>query len=129
MDAVRNCAVNSAFEHINKFGLQMFYTADLHNVFYAEDIDCFAVMEQSNDTLFLKSIISKQHISMKEVVSRVDAVYNSLILGFPPASRDLALFEASVYYNVKNDNRPFYRGKDLESIEKEKLFFPLLSHA
>ena len=40
MDAVRNSAVNSALEHINKFGLQMFYTADLHDVYYADDMDC-----------------------------------------------------------------------------------------
>lgn len=128
IDAVRNCAVNSALEHTNKFGLQMFYTADLHNVYYADDMDCFAIMEKSNDTLFLKSIISKQHISMEEVVSHIDIAYNSLILGFPPASRDLDMFKTSVY-DDRNDNRLFYRGKYLENIEKEKLFFPQLSHA
>lgn len=128
MDAVRNCAINSALEHINKFGLQMFYTADLHNVYYADDMDCFAVMEKSKDKLFLKSIISKQQISLKDVVSHIDVVYNSLILGFPPASRDIDMFEVSVY-NDRNDNRLFYRGKDLESIEKDKLSFPQLSHA
>lgn len=127
MDAVRNCAVNSAFEQINKFGLQMFYTADLHNVYYADDMDCFAVMEKSNGTLILKSIISKQQVLMKDVVSRIDTAYDSLILGFPPASRDLDMFEAAVYDD--REDRLFYRGKDLERMEKEKLFFPQLSHA
>lgn len=128
IDAVRNCAINAAFEHINKFGLHMFYTASLHNVYYADDIDCFAIIEKSNDTLILKSIVSKQPISMKDVVSHIDAMYDSLILGFPPASGDLAMFETSVY-DGRNDTRPFYRGKDLECIEKEKLCFPQLSHA
>ena len=55
MDAVKNCAVNSALEHVNKFGLQMFYTADLQNVYYADDLDCFAVMEQEGDCLLYTS--------------------------------------------------------------------------
>lgn len=29
IDAVRRSAVNSSLEQVNKFGLQMFYTADL----------------------------------------------------------------------------------------------------
>ncbi len=128
MDAVRNCAVNSALEHVNKFGLQMFYTSDLQNVYYADDMDCFAIMEQTKDTLILKSIISKQHISMKDIVSHIGVTYNSLILGFTPASSDLDMFEVSVF-DDKNDDRLFYRGEDLERIEKEKLFFPQLSHA
>ena len=128
MDAVKSCAVNSALEHVNKFGLQMFYTTDLQNVYYADDLDCFAVMEQEGDTLILQSIISKQQISLEAVISHIDAKYTSLILGFPPASGDLPMFEASVY-DDREDTRLFYRGKDLESIEREKLFFPLLSHA
>lgn len=128
MDTVRHCAVNSAFEQINKFGLQMFYTADLHNVYFSDDIDCFAVMEKLDDTLILKSIISKQHISLKDVISHIDAGYKSLKLGFTPCTQDVCMFEASVYDDGK-DYCLFYRGKDLESIEKEKLFFPQLSHA
>lgn len=128
LDDVRNCAINSALEHINKFGLQMFYTSNLQNVYYADDLDCFAIIEKLENTLILKSIISKQHISMKDIVSHIDAVYNSLLLGFTPVSRDLDMFEVSIY-DDKNDTRLFYRGKDLESIEKDKLFFPKLSHA
>lgn len=128
MDAVRNSAVNSALEHINKFGLQMFYTANLHDVYYADDLDCFAVMEKSKDTLILNSVISKRYISMKEIVAHIDAAYNSLMLGFTPVSGDLDMFEASVCDDT-NDTRLFFCGRDLESIEKEKLFFPQLSHA
>lgn len=128
IDAVKNSAVNSALEHINKFGLQMFYTADLQNVYYAEDIDCFAIMEKHQNRLILNSIISKQHISMKDVVSHIDDVYDSLVLGFSPVSGDREMFEVSVY-DDRSDDRLFYRGKDLKSIEEEKLFFPQLSHA
>ena len=97
MDAVRNCAVNTAFEQINKYGLQMFYTAALCDVYYAEDIDCFAVMEKSDDVLLLQSIISRRHVSMKEIVSHIGSEYSFLKLGFTPCAEDAHMFEASVY--------------------------------
>ena len=57
MDMIRHSAANSSMEQINKFGLQMFYTADMENVYYAKDMDCFIVAETEGDTLFLQSII------------------------------------------------------------------------
>ena len=128
MDAVRNSAVNTALEQVNKYGLQMFYTADLCDVYYEDDIDCFVVMEKLDDTITLKSVISKEHILMKDVISHIDVEYNCLRLGFPPCAKDAYLFDASVY-DGGDDYRLFYCGKELESIEKEKLFFPQLSHA
>ncbi len=38
MDTVRKNGVNAALEQTNKFGLQMFYTADMENVYYAGDL-------------------------------------------------------------------------------------------
>lgn len=128
MDAVKGSAVNASLEQVNKFGLQMFYTSDLSNTYYAEDIDCFAVMEMCNDTLILQSVISKEQIPMKEILSRIGLKYRKLTLGFSPCAEDAALFHA-VVYNGGEDYRLFYRGKELESIEREKLFFPQLSHA
>lgn len=128
MDAVRNSAVNAALEQINKYGLQMFYTAGLNNVYYADDIDCFVVMEKWDDILMLQSVISKKHISMKDVIAHINVEYEQLKLGFSPCDEDISIFEVSAY-DGGEDYRLFYRGKELESIEKEMLFFPQLSHA
>lgn len=127
-DAVRHCAVQSALEQTNKFGLQMFYTADMCDVYCAEEIDCFAVMEASGDALTLKSVISRQPIALEVVISHIGAGYRELKLGFPPLAGDAHLFDVSVY-DDGGDDRLFYLGKKLESIEKEKLYFPALSHA
>lgn len=127
-DAVRNGAVNAALEQSNKYGLQMFYTADLEHVYYAADIDCFAVMEKQGDTLALQSIICKKQISLRDVIARIDMEYDSLKLGFAPCAQDSCLFDAFVY-DGEDDYRLFYLGEELESIQKEKLFFPQLSHA
>lgn len=50
-DAVRNSMPYGAFDQENKYGLQMFYTAGLENVYYAKELDCFVVMEQNGETL------------------------------------------------------------------------------
>ena len=126
-DAVRSCAVHGSLEQLNKFGLQMFYTAQLSNVYYADDIDCFAVMELSDGTLTLQSVISRAHIPIHEIIARISQSRSRLTLGFSPCAGDAALFEASAFDG--GDVRLFYWGKELESIEKERLFFPLLSHA
>lgn len=97
MDAVRNSAVNAALEQVNKYGLQMFYTAGLDNVYYADDIDCFVVMEKWNDTLMLQSVISKNYISMKDVIAHINVEYNQLKLGFSPCDEDICMFEAFAY--------------------------------
>ncbi|WP_302186560.1 hypothetical protein [uncultured Ruminococcus sp.] len=36
---VKSSAVNSELEQTNKFSLQMFYTAELENVYYSEKSD------------------------------------------------------------------------------------------
>lgn len=128
MDAVRKSGVNAAMEQLNKFGLQMFYTADLSNVYYSDDIDCFAVMEKEGDALLLQSIVCKRRLPVKDVLARIGGEHGRLLLGFAPCGEDAGLFDAEVF-DGGSDYRLFYRGKALEEIKKEKLYFPQLSHA
>ena len=128
MDAVRHSAVNASLEQVNKFGLQMFYTSDLQDTYYAEDLDCYAVMETEGDTLILQSVICKEQLPMQEILARIPLEYRHLKLGFSPREEDAGLFQAEPF-DGGEDYRLFYRGKALESIAKEKLFFPALSHA
>ena len=57
MDMVRRSAVNSSLEHLNKFGLQMFYTADMENVYYARDMGCSIELNVFLVQLFIWHII------------------------------------------------------------------------
>ena len=127
-EAVRNSVANGVFEQENKYGLQMFYTSNLENVYYSKDIDCFVVMEQDSDTITLHSVISQKNISLEKVISEIGVPYKELKLGFTPGKNETDLFEA-VPFDGGDDYRLFCRGKELESIEKEKLYFPTFSHA
>lgn len=128
IETLRQSAAFSPLEQLNKFGLQMFYTADLSKVYYAGDIDCFAVMEAEGDTLVLQSIVCRKRLSMKEILERIQGEFRQLLLGFTPWEEEAGMFETEAF-DGGEDYRLFYRGKALESIEKEKQFFPLLSHA
>ncbi len=128
MDYVRNSAVNSSMEQSNKFGLQMFYTAGMENVYYAKDIDCFVILEEEENTIALQSIIAKEQISLKEICSRIDGKYDSIRLGFVPHGEEKFMCDI-MRYDGGEDYRLFYLENELESIEKEQLYFPELSHA
>lgn len=128
MDMVRHSAVNSSMEQVNKFGLQMFYTADMENVYYAKDMDCFIVAEMEEDILLLQSMISENKVTLLDVLSRIGGEYQKCRLGFTPVLKDMELCAAE-RYDGADDYRLFYLGEQLKSIEQEKLYFPELSHA
>ncbi len=128
MDMVRHSAVNSSMEQINKFGLQMFYTADMENVYYAGDMDCFIVAEMEEDALLLQSVICENKVTLLDVLQRVRGEYHKCRLGFTPGQDDMRMCVAE-RYNGAEDYRLFYLGRKLESIAQEKLYFPELSHA
>lgn len=128
MDMVRRSAVNSSLEQLNKFGLQMFYTADMENIYYAKDMDCFIVADMEENTLLLQSIICENHVTLLDVLQRVRGEYHKCQLGFTPALKDMDICVAE-QYDGADDYRLFYLGEQLKSIENEKLYFPELSHA
>ena len=128
MDMVRRSAVNSALEQLNKFGLQMFYTADMETVYYAKDMDCFIVAEMEENTLLLQSILCEKHVTLLDVLQRVRGEYHKCQLGFTPALKDMDICVAE-QYDGADDYRLFYSGEQLKRIENEKLYFPELSHA
>ena len=127
LQLVRNSCYVSSFEQINKYGLQMFYTAGFDTVYYAEDIDCFAVIDDE-DGMALQSVLCKEKISLSDVIGRLAPENGQLRLGFTPLDEDLYLCTSELYDGA-DDYRLFYRGEELEAIERDKLYFPDLSHA
>ncbi len=127
LDLVRKSAPHSAFEQTNKYGLQMFYTAGLDSVLYCEDLDCFAVLEPE-ETVLLQSVLSDKKVALKDVLERIELEKPSCALGFTPLEEDMEICTCEVYDGA-DDYRLFYMGEALEAIERDKLYFPDLSHA
>ena len=125
-ELVRQSYPHSAFEQMNKFGLQMFYTNGMDNVYYSSDLDCYIVKKKDSDTV-LSSVLCKKKVGLAEVIKRID-VENSLRLGFVPLGEDKEFCDCSLY-DGGDDYRLFFRGSELKAIERDKLYFPDLSHA
>ena len=126
-DYVRVSEPHSSFEQINKYGLQMFYTSGLDNVYYCADLDCFIVLEE-DEIPVLQSVLCRKKVALTDVIRRIDLDKSGFMLGFTPLEEDRDKCISEVY-DGGDDYRLFYRGKKLESIEKDKLYFPDLSHA
>ncbi|MCR5205418.1 MAG: GNAT family N-acetyltransferase [Lachnospiraceae bacterium] len=123
---VRNCVDLSSFAQTNKYGLQMFYTGEFNNVFYAKDLDCFVVYEQEDGTK-LQSVLCRENVLLSEILKCID-LPNECALGFTPRKEDMDICTCEKYDGA-DDYRLFYIGRELESIERDRLYFPELSHA
>lgn len=128
MHALKHSVPSGTFDQVNKFALQMFYTADMENVYYSEKLDCFVVMDIEDGVLELHSILSEKEISLEAVIREINLDCKTLKLGFTPKKEDMHLFVAEPY-NGADDYRLFCLGEKLDSIESEKLYFPTYSHA
>ena len=127
LETVRNCLDRSSFAQTNKYGLQMFYTGEMDNVYYAEDIDCFIVTE-NEDVPILQSVLCRENVPLSEVLARIDPDGDRCALGFTPLAEDMDLCTAEKYDGA-DDYRLFYIGDGVRSIERDRLYFPDLSHA
>ena len=127
LDYVRNSVQHSSFEQINKYGLQLFYTAGLDSVLYCAGLDCFIVLEQ-DETPILQSVLCKKKVALAEVLKGIEFERPACMLGFTPLAEDNAMCTPEEYDGA-DDYRLFYRGEKLKSIEQDKLYFPDLSHA
>ena len=108
-------------------GIYLFYTAVFDNVFYAEDFDCFIVKEEGDYTV-LQSVLCEKKTALSDVLARLTPADKKLRLGFVPLDEDMYMCTSEVY-DGGDDYRLFYRGEALEAIERDRLYFPELSHA
>lgn len=127
LDALRHSAVYAALDQVNKYSLHMFYTAGLSNVFYDPELKCYVVLEREGEKLTLQSVVCQKKHPLKIVLSRLGS-FAEMDLGFAPLPEDADLFECTLF-DGGEDYRLFCLGEKLSDIERQKLYFPLLSHA
>lgn len=62
------------------------------------------------------------------MLTHIRGNYTRIVPGFAPCSADAQLCTSRIY-DGEEDYRLFIYGKELQSIETEKLYFPEFSHA
>lgn len=128
LKCVQNAVSCGAFEQVNRYGLTMFYTAGFEDIYYSKALECFVVMEQDGDNVYLQSIISTKKVTVAEILKKLDLQGMNLQLGFVPDGESVDLFEQK-QYDGADDYRLYCMGEGLACIEDAKLYFPELSHA
>ena len=115
-------------DNIKNTSLVMFYCIDFmkDNIYYIEEYDVIAICEYNKNEVILSDLFSDKDIALEKIInSLIKDDTEKVILGFTP--KDSYLYKEELI-NDENDTL-FIRCKKDTIFNKEKLMFPLLSHA
>lgn len=115
-------------DNIKNTSLVMFYCIDFmkDNIYYIEEYDVIAICEYNKNEVILSDLFSDKYIALEKIInSLIKDDTEKVILGFSP--KDSSLYKEELI-NDENDTL-FIRCKKDTIFNKEKLMFPLLSHA
>lgn len=94
-------------------------------IYYLPEKDAYIVAGMDEDILFIHQIFGKRKVDLCRVASALGKGAEEIILGFTPAD--------PTGFSVRKQDEPggtlFVLGEDLERIERDKMIFPVLSHA
>lgn len=125
-DTCRDLADNSAFPMRDGFNLIMFYTQNMEDLYYSEELDCYALYDISHGELSLSAIMAKKEIPLSDVIAAIPGDFFTVKLGFTPRAEDERLFETRRY--CAPDTNFMHLEGGMSFIGEERLFFPVLSH-
>lgn len=126
IDYARNIVENSGFS-MDNYGLLMFWTKDMYNIFYSQSFDCFIAADVEDDVVKLNYIVAKKKINIIDLINDFCSEGQKVILGFMPDHSEINMFDVNVYH--EENSTLYYMGSQMEMIKSEKLSIPTFSHA
>lgn len=126
LSTVKNIFPNDRLT-MDNYGLYGFWLTGFMNdmVYYCGSLDAYAVAEVQDDELFLHQVIAAHKVYIERVIESFGEDIHKVVLGFPPI--DDEGYEKKPY--MAEDTNLFILGDGLDIIEKNRLMFPILSHA
>lgn len=118
----------SCFVMDGNIGLFMFYCSQFmrENIYYLPQTNTVIIAEMANDKLICYDVFSEKHQSLEEAIGSLIPKHSAEVwLGFSPKQATGWIAEA----RKEEDSTFFVLGKKKSVFEKNKLMFPLLSHA
>ena len=115
-------------DNIKNTSLVMFYCIDFmkDNIYYIEEYDVIAICEYNENEMIILDVFSHKDIDLEVIINAmIKDNTKKVLLGFTP--KDSYLYREELI-NDDNDTL-FIRCKNGTIFEREKLIFPLLSHA
>lgn len=118
---------NDGFYMKENLGLYQFWTDEAYAdaIYYLPEIDVYAAAECNESTLQIHQIFGTESMDICRFAKSFNNAVKEIVLGYTPA--DASHFYVREY--KEEDCTLFILGEDLTRIEKDKLKFPVLSHA
>ncbi len=133
-DVIRRAAANSGSLNQNdgmymceNLGLYQFWLAAEYgdHVYYLPETENYVIAELEEDILRIQQVFGRQQINIARLAKSFGKPVKEAVLGYSPACKEQFL----VREHKEEDSTLFILGEDLQRMEKEKLMFPVLSHA
>lgn len=118
---------NDALYMNENIGLyQFWFAADYgDSIYYLPETESYVIAEKQEETLLIYQIFGKEKLDLTRLSHSFGDHVTEAVFGFTPADRENLL----VREHKEADCTLFILGNDLERIEKDKMMFPILSHA
>lgn len=126
-DYIKNSVMLSKISMRQNADLVMFYAIAIlkENIYYIKSVDVIAVAVFKDNKLHLWDVFSKHNVSLDDVIAcLVIPEIESLVLEFTP--EDSSSYEMR---EINGDDALFIQNHKTQLFEKNKIMFPLLSHA
>lgn len=126
-DDTNNLNENDAMYMSDNIGLYQFWLAAEYgkHVYYLPEIGNYVVAELKGDTLYIYQIFGKQQVDINRLTKSFGEKVNEVVLQYTPVNKE----NFSVREHKEEDCTLFILGEDLQCVERNKMMFPILSHA
>lgn len=130
-DFITSCAdvipQNDALYMNENLGLyQFWFAADCgDSIYYLPEADAYVVADLQEQTLCINQIWGKASLDLARLAASFEGDITEAVFGFTPVQKENLL----VREHKEEDCTLFIIGEDLARIERDKMMFPILSHA
>lgn len=118
---------NDALYMSHNLGLyQFWFSAGFgENIYYLPENDCYVVAGMDEEVLRIHQIFGRKKVDILRFAKSFGDKVKEVVLSYTPCDTENLL----VREHKEEDCTLFILGKDLERIERDKMMFPVLSHA
>lgn len=118
---------NDAMYMSDNSGLYWFWLATefCNDIYYLPESDLYVIAGLEGETLHVNQIFGKRLVEMERLAEAFGKAVNEVVLGYTPVCRERFL----VREHKEKDCTLFILGEDLQRMERDRMRFPVLSHA
>lgn len=122
-----NLNQNDGMYMSHNLGLYQFWMSGEfeNNIYYLPEEEIYIVANIEEQLLYIHQLFGKQQVAIDRLAKSFGEYINEVVLGYTPVDKNVLL----VREHKKEDCTLFILGEDLQRIEKNKMIFPILSHA